>query len=379
MKFIVLICDGAADYSLPELGGKTPLEVASTPNMDYIARKGRVGLLKTLFEGLPYGSDVANLGILGYDPRKYYTGRGALEAGAMGIELQEDEVAFRCNLITVKNGKIHDYSAGHISTKEAKELIKLLNEKLDVGKFYAGVSYRNLFVIKSPEAIKLKTTPPHDIVDEEIEKYLISPDCEIARKLNNLMLSSRKILENRKANMIWLWGQGKKPNLESFEEKYNLRGGVISAVDLIKGIAYYANMRIIEVEGATGYYDTNYEGKANEAIKALETLDFVYIHVEAPDEAGHESNIEKKIKAIENIDKKILGKILDSGIEASIAVLPDHATPIKVRTHTPEPVPFAIYNPEKKGDSVKSFSEAEAKHGSFGIRESVEFMGLLLS
>ncbi len=379
MKFIVLICDGAADYSLPELGGKTPLEVASTPNMDYITRKGRVGLLKTLFEGLPYGSDVANLGILGYDPRKYYTGRGAWEAGAMGIELQEDEVAFRCNLITIKNGKIHDYSAGHISTKEAKELIKLLNEKLDIGKFYAGVSYRNLFVIKSPEAIKLKTTPPHDIVGEEIEKYLISPDCEIARKLNNLMLSSRIFLEDRKANMIWLWGQGKKPNLESFEERYKLRGGVISAVDLIKGIAYYAKMRIIEVEGATGYYDTNYEGKANEAIKALETLDFVYIHVEAPDEAGHEGSIEKKIKAIENIDKKILGKILDSGIEASIAVLPDHATPIKVRTHTSKPVPFAIYNPKKKGDSVKSFSEAEAKHGSLGIRESVEFMGLLLS
>ncbi|RLG57916.1 MAG: cofactor-independent phosphoglycerate mutase [Candidatus Hydrothermarchaeota archaeon] len=379
MKFIVLICDGAADYSLPEFGGKTPLEVASTPNMDYIARRGRVGLLKTLFEGLPYGSDVANLGILGYDPRKYYTGRGALEAGAMGIELQENEVAFRCNLITIKNGKIHDYSAGHISSEEAKEIIKLLNEKLNLGKFYAGVSYRNLFVIQSPEAIKLKTTPAHDIVGEEIEKYLISPDCEIARKLNNLMLSSRNILKDRKANMIWLWGQGKKPDLESFEERYKLRGGVISAVDLIKGIAYYANMRIIEVEGATGYYDTNYEGKANEAIKALETLDFVYIHVEAPDEAGHEGNIEMKIKAIENIDQKILGKILDSGVEASIAVLPDHATPIKARTHTPEPVPFAIYHPEKKGDSVKSFSEAEAKQGSFGIRESVEFMGLLLS
>lgn len=382
MKYIVLILDGAADYPLEELNWKTPLEEAYTPNLDFIAKKGRGGLLKTLFKGLPKGSDVANLAILGYDPRKCYTGRGAIEAKALGIELSDEEIAFRCNLITLKDEKIEDYSAGHISTQDAKEIISILNKELDIGRFYAGVSYRNIFIVDAQgcDPKMLKSTPPHEILGEPISQHLIRGECSsLVDKLNKLMIDSIEVLKKSKADMIWLWGQGKKLELESFENKYGLKAGVISAVDLIKGIAGYARMRVIEVEGATGYYDTDYKAKGKAAVDSIKTLDFTYIHVEAPDEAGHEGNVEEKIRAIENIDREILGRILDSGVEVKIAALPDHATPIKVRTHTADPVPFIIYSPKDKGDEIKKFSEREAIFGSFGIRNALELMQLLLS
>lgn len=389
MKYIIIVGDGMADYPLEELGGKTPLEIAHKPNMDFIASKGKMGILKTIPNGMPPDSSIANLSILGYDPKKYYTGRGPLEAGAMGVHLGDEDTAFRCNLITERDGKIFDYSAGHVTTEEATKLLDEM-KKFKIGNFYAGVSYRNLFILRNCDP-HIECTPPHDVVGEPVSKHLIKPkNNETARKLNELMLASKDILSKHptnlkrtklgknSANMIWLWGQGKKPKMEKLNEKYGLGGAMISAVNLIKGIGVYAGMSVIDVPGATAYYDTNYEGKADYAVKALETNDLVYIHVEAPDEAGHAGDMEMKIKTIEDLDKRLVGRILDRAEECKIAVLPDHPTPIKVKTHVPDPIPFAIYTPNSRGDGLK-FDEASAKKGSLGSIVGEEFMKLLLT
>ncbi len=388
MKYIVVVGDGMADYPLEELGGKTPLEAADTPNMDFIANKGKGGKLVTIPEGMPTGSDVANLSLLGYDPRKYYTGRGPLEAVSAGVSLGRDEVAFRCNFITVEEGRIKDFTAGHISSQEGKELIELLNNSslAGYGRFYSGVSYRNLFICSF--GAEVEAVPPHDIVGEKIDENLIK-NGEKAEVLNRIMLESREILEKAKvnqkrieagknpANMIWLWGQGKRPELPSFRELYNLQGAVISAVDLIKGLGIYAGLKAVEVPGATGYYDTNYRNKAEYALKVLEEVDYCYLHVEAPDEAGHEGNLEMKIKAIEAIDKEIVGRLLDSLDDFKIAVLTDHPTPIEVKTHTNGAVPFAVYREGNKSDEMKAFSEKEAEKGKYGTMKGWEFTEIL--
>lgn len=400
MKYIVVLGDGMSDRPLKELGGKTPLEVAKKPNMDFIARNGRCGLLKTLSGDMPLGSDIANLTILGYNPKRYYTGgRGPLEAASMGIKLDKEDIALRCNLITEKNGTLEDYSGGHISTEEAKELINFVEEKFGTQdiEFHPGVSYRHILVLRSDRySADIQCMPPHDIVGKKIVDNLVKPSSESGRDtadlLNRLILESKNLLKshpinlNRKkngrltANMLWFWGAGKRLELSKFKEKFRLNGALISAVDLLKGIAVYLGLDVIDVPGATGYLDTDYEEKADKAIEALKKRDFVYIHVEAPDEAGHEGNIDKKIKAIEDLDKRLIGRILNSlkSGEFTIAVLPDHATPIEVCTHTLDPVPFAIYSTERGGDSVKSYSEKSAGKGSYGIKEGIEFMNLLL-
>ena len=391
MKFVVVIGDGMADYPVPELGNKTPLEVANKENIDFLSKNGIVGKAKTLKEGFEAGSDVANLTILGYDPKKYYTGRGPLEAASIGINLKEGDVAFRCNLVTVKDEnsrtKIISFNADHITTKEANELINALNNRFNkYGRFYCGVGYRHVFVTNCCE--KVKATPPHDIVGNFIEDHL--PKGEDAEKLVELMIKSRKVLEAHevnierekkgklKANMIWLWGQGKKPKLIPFHKKYGIRGGVISAVDLIKGIGFYAGLKVLNVPGATGYYDTSYENKAKYALKILENNDFVYIHVEAPDEAGHEGDYEMKIKTIEDLDRRLVGKLLD-GLqdfdEYKILVMPDHATPVSVRTHTKDPVPYAMYDSKRKfkGSIFSERIKAEIIDGLLLMKKFLNF------
>ncbi|MEX2723420.1 MAG: cofactor-independent phosphoglycerate mutase [Candidatus Freyarchaeota archaeon] len=393
MKYIVIIGDGMADYPLEELNGKTPLQVAHKPNMDYIARKGKSGILRTIPEKMQPGSDIANLSILGYDPQKYYTGRGPIEAVSLGIKLKREETAFRCNLVTLEKGKMEDYSAGHINSNEAKEIIKTLNKKLGSKsiKFYNGVSYRHILLIKNEETERAECTPPHDITSKTITPHL--PRGEGSEILLELIKKSQEILKNhpinikriqegkKPANSIWPWGQGKNPHLESFEEKFRVKGAIISAVDLIKGIGKLIGLKTIEVPGATGYYNTNYTGKAEYALKHLKNHDFIYIHVEAPDEAGHAGDIENKIKAIENIDQKIVGKVLNNITDLDdnykIAILPDHPTPIKIKTHTNDPVPIAIYYNNEKGDKIQTFDENSAQKGSLGYLIGEQFMNLL--
>lgn len=399
MKYIIVVGDGMSDYPLEELDGKTPLEVADKPNMDFIARNGSSGLLNTVPEGMTPGSDIANLSLLGYDPKRYYPkGRGPLEAASRGVELEENDIALRCNLITEDDGILRDYSAGHITTEEAKELIQFVDEELGTTEieFYPGVSYRHLTVMRNSYSDEITYMPPHDIVGERIEENLIKAKLRVAEKtadvLNGIMLKSREILKNhpinRKrasagknlANMVWLWGAGKKPKMPRFKEKFGLTGSLISAVDLLKGIAIIIGLDAIDVPGVTGYTDTNYEGKADYALKTLEEKDFVYIHVESTDEMGHEGNIDGKIKAIEDIDKRVIGRILNSmsGKKFAIAITPDHATPVKTKTHTSDPVPFAIYSTEKKGDSVEMYSEKSAENGEYGRKNGEELVDLLI-
>lgn len=375
---MVIIGDGMADRPLKELGGKTPLEAAFTPNMDKLAREGLIGRVRTIPEGFPPGSDVANLSILGYDPKKYYSGRAPLEAASMGVPLEDDDVAFRCNLVTLKYNKQHtraimeDYSAGHISSEEARQLIEAIQEALGNEKirFYPGVSYRHLCVIKNgPE--KAECVPPHDIIGREITEYL--PHGEGEELLRDLMKRSVGVLKDHPvnkerisqgknpANSIWLWGQGRKPSMPTYKEKYGLSGALVSAVDLTKGLGVYAGFEILQVPGVTGWIDTNYTGKAEASIKALERHDFVYIHVEAPDEAGHSGDYKIKIKAIEDFDALVVGTVLRglaSFSEYRILLMPDHPTPIEVRTHTPEVVPFVIFDSRSVQDNpVEGYSE----------------------
>jgi 2,3-bisphosphoglycerate-independent phosphoglycerate mutase len=400
MKYILIVGDGMADYPIPQLDNKTPLQVAHKPNMDAIAAKGRNGLLKTVPDGMTPGSDVAILSVLGFSPKQYYTGRGAFEAAARGIHLNGHDVAFRCNLITEKNGVLVDYSAGHITSKESHQLIEAVKkacEKRGEIEFYPGLDYRHFLILRNaPLALQVECTPPHDAVGTEIASVLPkakSPEAEktadllreAIRKSQDVLASHPVNLARQKSgrnsgNMIWPWGGGEKPSMPSFKEKYGLKAAVISAVDLVKGIGVYTGMQVINVPGATGREDTNYEGKADAALKALEDNDFVFVHVEAPDEAGHVKDYRLKVETIEDLDRRLLGRVLNGLKEPyAIAVLPDHPTPIEIGTHAKDPVPFAIQSPRLEADGVQKFDEVSAKNGGFGLVEQEGVVALLIS
>lgn len=390
MKFIVILGDGMADRPIVSLKGKTPLQAAHTPNMDLVARGGRCGLAITVPEGMPPGSDVANLSVMGYDPRSYYTGRAPLEAAAMGVALGEDDIAFRCNFVTVENGIMRDYSSGHITSDEGRELIRALKPLMPAGRIYAGVSYRNLLVLKA--GAKAVCTPPHDIADRPIQDYL--PRGKDAEMLIGLMDAAKPLLAEhpvnlkrisegkRPANMIWLWGQGPAPAMPTFQDKFGMRGAVISAVDLLKGIGVYAGLEVIEVPGATGTIDTNYEGKVKAALDALKRVDFVYLHVEAPDEAAHEGDLDLKIRALEVFDQRVVGPVIEglrnSGEDWRVLLLPDHATPIEIKTHSHDPVPFAVMGKGIVPDDVKSFDEVAVMNGGYGTLEAKGLMEMII-
>lgn len=384
-----------ADYPIEKLGGKTILQAARTPAMDYIAVHGNTGLAKTIPDGLPAGSDVANMSILGYDPAVYYSGRAPLEAASMGVALASDDVAFRCNLVTIEQGRIKDYSAGHISSEEAEILIETLDTELgnEELRFYPGISYRHLLVARNNLGVETECTPPHDITGKKIEEYL--PGGKDGDFFSDMIKKSMIILElhpvnlkrieegKNPANSIWVWGQGYAPKFTQFQELYGKIGAVISAVDLLKGIGIYAGLDVIEVSGATGYLDTNYEGKANAAIEALKTRDLVFVHVEAPDEAGHEGSIDKKLRAVEDFDSRIVAPILKhakaSDEPFTILVLPDHPTPISLKTHVPDPIPFAVYRTDKTdSDGAEAFDEESVKKGSFGLVKASDLVGILV-
>ena len=395
MKIIILLGDGMSDELYSELGNQSPLQAAVTPNMDFMAQHGQVGLANTVPKGLPPGSDVANLSVFGYDPRNCYTGRSPLEAISMGVALGPDDVAFRMNLVTIKphGSKLYmeDFSAGHISTEEARELVETLQQELGSAEieFHAGVGYRHLMVWRGGKD-GMKSTPPHDITAKAILDYL--PKGDGADTLINLMNSCQMLLHdhpvNRKrkengqlpANSAWLWGHGKIPKIVTYREKFGLSGAVISAVDLIKGIGVCAGLDIINVEGATGYIDTNYLGKAQAALEALETHDFVYVHVEAPDEASHSGRMDHKIQAIEDFDRLVVGTVLE-GIkkfeEYVVLCTPDHPTPVHLMTHTSDPVPFIIYRGAGQGSGATSYDEAQAKASGLLV-EGYTLMEMLL-
>jgi 2,3-bisphosphoglycerate-independent phosphoglycerate mutase len=400
MKYLLVIGDGMADYPVPELGNKTPLQTAHKPNMDSIAARGRNGLIKNVPDEMAPGSETAICSVLGYDPRIYCTGRGPLEAPSRGIKIGEKDAAYRCNLITEKDGAILDYSAGHITTQEATKLIAAIKQEFDKTgeiEFYSGLDYRHFLILRNflhPELIEC--TPPHDAIGAKVSTVMPKARSTEAEKqadlLKNLIEGSRSILQNhpvniarekvgkRPANLIWPWGGGRKPSMLTLKEKYGLSGAVISAVDLVKGIGIYAGMEIINVPGATGLYNTNYEGKANAALKALRNNDLVFVHVEAPDEAAHIRDYSLKVKTIEDLDKRLLGRILEGLNEPyAIAVLSDHPTPIEVGTHTRDPVPFTIASPFLKPDGVKKFDEFSAKKGAFGLIENDYLIALLIS
>ena len=384
MKYIVVLYDGMADYPVDALGGKTPMELAKKPNLDRLARFGETGIVKTVADGLKPGSDIANMSVMGYDPKECYTGRSPLEAVSIGVDMLDTDIIFRCNLVTLSDEANYedktmvDYSAGDISTAEAAEIIKSVEEHFgtDIFRFYSGVSYRHCLVWHNGTLDLGKMTPPHDISGRVIGEYLSKS--ENAKELIGMMKASydflmqhpvnkKRISEGKRpANSIWLWGEGTKPSMPAFKGKFGLDGAVISAVDLLKGIAKCAGMEAPEVEGATGYIDTNFVGKAECALKELETKDFVYIHLEAPDECGHRNEPQNKIRAIELIDEKILGTmlpVLDARYDDyKIMVLPDHPTPIKTMTHASDPVPYMIYRKSKEADSgIESFTENTAK------------------
>jgi len=382
MKYAILLGDGMSDRPIVELEGRTPLEVAKIPNINEITKCGRLGIAKTIPRGLKAGSDVANLAVLGYDPKVYYTGRGPLEAANIGIEINAGEVAFRCNLVTANNDILADYSAGHIGDRESTILINFLNEQMgtDRVRFYHGKSYRHLMVIKSKsqdelnDLVKTVCVPPHDISGKHISKNL--PNGKSADFLLGIMQRSREILDKHDinrvrldlkenpANMIWLWGQGTNPNMPTFKGMFGIDGAVISAVDLVNGIGKLIGLEIIKVPGATGYYDTNYEGKGKSAVKALKNKNFVFVHVEAPDEAGHNGDMRAKITAIENFDKYVVGAVwrhLKDAKDHRIMVLSDHATPIAIRTHASDPVPFVMAGKGIAHNGFDAFSEKNAK------------------
>ena len=374
-KRIILLGDGMPDEPIDELGGKTPLQAANCPNMDRMAREGTVGAVQTVPEGYEPGSDITNMGILGYDPGKYYTGRAPLEAAGMGIGMSPGDIAYRCNLVTLLPGRetvvMEDFSADHIETGEAEQLINALNEYFGDGdvKFYPGVSYRNLMIWENGSE-NAKTTPPHDITGQGIKEFL--PTGIAGQRLRTIIgeaqivLKQHKVNKKRKsakkgeANSIWLWGQGKAPSMPSLKESRSLTGAMISAVDLMNGLGALTGMEVIKVEGATGYIDTNYEGKAAAAINALREKDLVYLHLEAPDEAAHSGSLENKIRAIEDFDKKIVGVLMEevAALGGRAVVLSDHATPLRTRTHTSQPVPFAVWPAFGSGEGGNSFDES---------------------
>jgi 2,3-bisphosphoglycerate-independent phosphoglycerate mutase len=389
MKFVVLLGDGMADLPIEALQGKTPLQAAKKPNMDRLAKRGCSGLAQTVPDGFPPGSDVANLSVMGYAPSQHYTGRAPLEAAAMNVRLLESDIAFRCNFVNIEKGIMRDYSAGHISTEESRELIEALAPIMPDKRLYAGVSYRNLLVLKA--GARAICTPPHDISDQPASPYLpTGPDAEL---LIGLMESAGPVLADhpinkrriaagkRPANAIWLWGQGPAPTMPGFAEKYGMKGAMISAVDLLKGIGRYAGLKVIDVAGATGNIDTNYEGKVDAALQALKSLDFVYLHIEAPDEAGHEGDTELKVKAIELFDEKVVGPVIkgleESGLDWRVLLMPDHATPISIKTHSRDPVPFSIAGAGVEPDGVERFDETAARQGGYGLVEATALLGIM--
>ena len=399
MKYVIFILDGSSDLPLDEIDGKTPLMVANTPNIDKLARGGYGGLTNNVPDAYTPGSDVANMSIFGYNPADYYTGRGPLEAGSVGIKTTPCDVIFRCNTIFEQNGEMTDFNAGHITTEEADELMKGLNNYFQdkypdfKGKFYTGISYRHLFVyscdtIEDAQTLaNLKTMPPHDIVDEKLVDNLFG-ECELAEEIQNIMFESKEFLKSHEvnqkreipANMVWLWGQGVTPKLPNFKETYGLDAAVITGVDLLKGIGVFAGMNIIDVPGATGFFDTDYKAKGEYGIEALKSNDVLFIHIEAPDEAGHAQLLDEKVKAIERIDEFIVGPIIDSlnGQEFKVAVLPDHPTPIDVGTHTRDDVPIIIYSSLRDGDDCEAFDEESVLKGSVVKKEGYKLMQRLI-
>lgn len=401
MKYIIVLGDGMADEPIDALGGKTPLQVASTPTMDFLAKNGKVGTFETVPKGFHPGSEIANLTVLGYDVAKVFEGRGSLEAASMGIGINPNEMAMRCNLICVEDGKIKNHSAGHISNEEASELINFLQAQLgsDEVSFYPGISYRHLLKIKNGDK-RLLCTPPHDVPGTPFRDVLIKPIVEdascTADLINDLILKSQELLSKHPinlkrvsegkdpANSIWPWSPGYKPMMQTMSELYGIKKGVvISAVDLIRGIGVYAGLNPIIVDGATGLHNTNYEGKTEAAIKALkEDADFVFLHIEASDEAGHEGDVALKIKTIEYLDSRVLcpliNEISQMEEEVVIAVLPDHPTPCSIRTHTSDLVPFLIYHRGIKPDNVSLFDETSAKNGFYKHLKGDEFIKQLI-
>ncbi|MFA5146022.1 MAG: cofactor-independent phosphoglycerate mutase [Candidatus Omnitrophota bacterium] len=389
MKYAILVGDGMSDRPIAELDGRTPLEVAKIPNIAEITKAGMIGFVKTVPRGMKPASDVANLAILGYDPKTYYTGRGPLEAANIGVEIGSNEVAFRCNLVTVHNDTMADYSAGHITDKESAILMEYINDKLgtDRIRFYHGKSYRNLAVIKTrsqgelDDLLRTECVPPHDISGKGISRNL--PHGKGAEILLDLMGRSTDILnaheinrvrvdlKENPANMIWLWGQGTNPNMPSFKGMFGLEGAIISAVDLVNGIGKLVGLEPIAVPGVTGYYDTNYEGKGTYAVESLKKKDFIFVHVEAPDEAGHNGDMRAKIAAIENFDKFVVGALwgyLKDAGDHRIMVLSDHATPVSVKTHVSDPAPFVMAGKGVDHNGFDSFSEKNAELGKVKIK-----------
>ena len=397
MKYIVILGDGMADYAVKEFDGKTILDVANKPNIDYMSEHGELGTVKTVLDGMKPGSDVANLSVMGYDTTKCYTGRSPLEAASIGVVLKDTDVTFRTNLVTLsddeeyENKTMLDYSAGEISTEEAAELIKAVEEELhtEYAHFFAGVSYRHLLVWANGST-NVSLTPPHDISDKKVTDHL--PKGDNGEELLSLMKKSQEILMNHPvnkkriemgknpANSIWVWGEGSKPQLENFYEKYNLKASVISAVDLIKGIAKCADMKSIDVPGATGNWDTNFDGKAQAALDTLlnDGQDFVYIHMEAPDECGHQGNAEKKKLSVELIDEKVVGflrtKLKEAGVDYKMLILPDHPTPISLKTHVSDPVPYVIYDSRNENGSGLTYNEKNAENTNIYIDKGHNLM-----
>ncbi|MCX5888709.1 MAG: cofactor-independent phosphoglycerate mutase [Deltaproteobacteria bacterium] len=395
MKYVILVGDGMGDYPLGELGGRTPLEYAATPNLDELARRGELGCARTIPPGMDPGSDIANLAIMGYDPARYHTGRAPLEAAALGVALGPREVAFRCNLVTLRqeDGKIfmEDYSAGHISSEEARELIQVLDSALgrEGRRFYPGVSYRHLLVWAAGEA-SWRTYPPHDWTGKEVGQLMgagpAAPLWDLVRAswpvLQDYEVNRRRLAAGEKpATSIWLWGQGRPPQLPTLQERFGLTGAVISAVDLIRGIGKYAGLTPILVPGATGFLDTNYAGKVAAALSALKDQDLVFVHVEAPDEAGHSGELKLKLQAIEDFDAQVVGPLLaglkDRG-DHRVLVLCDHFTPLSIRTHSSEPVPYVLYDSRTPGDHNRPYTEAAAQATGLLLEQAADLLPRLL-
>lgn len=401
MKYLIILGDGMADWPVPALGGKTLLQYAHTPNMDRLARLGRTGMLRTVADGFHPGSEVANMSVLGYDLHEVYEGRGVLEAANIGVNLAPDEIAARCNLVCIEGDILKNHSSGHITTEEADVLIRYLQKHLGDERvsFHTGVQYRHLLVIKGGDK-RIHCTPPHDVPLQPFRPLMVKaavPEAQATADLvNDLILRSQALLAEHPLNKeriavgkdpassIWPWSFGNRPNMRPLSAMYPQiqRGAVISAVDLINGIGYYAGLRRIVVEGATGLYDTNYEGKAAAALEALKSDDFVYLHIEASDEAGHEGDVQLKLRTIENLDRRVVGPICEALSQwdepVAIAILPDHPTPCAHRTHTAEPVPFLIYHPGIMPDSVQTFDEIACCDGAYGLLEKDEFIRAFL-
>jgi 2,3-bisphosphoglycerate-independent phosphoglycerate mutase len=400
MKYIIILADGCSDYPIEKLGNKTPLMAAITPNIDALCAKSRCGLLTTVPDDMPPGSEIANMAVLGYDVHEVYQGRGVLEAASMGVDLKNDDLAMRCNLICIdEEGVIKNHSAGHITTPESHELITFLNEKLagENFQFHPGVSYRHLFVF-SKGSDQIQCTPPHDVPGTPFREVMVKSAAGVGEKtaelLNGLIMKSQSLLSNHPvnkarvaagkdpANSVWFWSPGYRPKMKTFMELYGKTGAVISAVDLIYGIGAYAGFKPIKVPGSTGLYDTNYEGKAKAAVEALKEVDLVYLHIEASDEAGHEGDVDLKVRTLEYLDQRVVKYIVEETRKmeepVAIAILPDHPTPCALRTHVHDPVPFMIYHPGTEADSVQEYNEESVKKGFYGLLHGDGFIRALL-